>query len=221
MAEKWNYVFCKNMRRIMNPPWKPFLFVIVLLMMGGYFLAQKDDAPTVIGNVPIPSRDEEIKEWSNDHRPSATQIYGNHQKWAGSYVKITCKITNVLTLADGRSAANAMCGESMSIDIQESSTANIGYTDAVARAEKQQVDKMNNLMRKAADVALLVLIGDKTMVHNALGRLASSRRSRIITRNLLRTSRNGASASKGFWTRMAATRSPTLKPSSKVPSIRS
>src|ERR1700677_131009 len=70
--------------------------------------------------------------------PTASQVYGNAKKWAGHYVRLDCKITNVIANSN---EANATCGKGVAADPESfTKTPNIDYSDpdAVSRAEAAQ-----------------------------------------------------------------------------------
>ena len=96
------------------------------------------------------------------HGPTASQVYGNPKKWAGSYVRLTCKITNVLQENGSVPTANAMCGRGVTARLDTSSP-NIDYTDpdAVNRAMAKQQRAADQFTRESEDEALLVLTGDR------------------------------------------------------------
>lgn len=104
----------------------------------------------------------EIAQWKSNGGPSATQIYGNPQKWKGAFTKITCKVDSVIMLDDGTNAANAICGEGVTATI-DASMSNVDYRnlDDVEKAAKRQAQQMNEMSRKIQDMSLLLLVGDK------------------------------------------------------------
>jgi uncharacterized protein YceK len=46
-----------------------------------------------------------------DTGATALKVYGNPDKWSGTYVKFPCKISNVVDAGDGGKEANATCGD--------------------------------------------------------------------------------------------------------------
>jgi hypothetical protein len=92
--------------------------------------------------------------------PTASQVFGNANKWAGHYVRLDCKITNVIADSD---EANAMCGKGIAADPEAlAKTPNIDYSDpdAVSRAEAEQEKAGQQFARDVQDQALMVLVGD-------------------------------------------------------------
>ncbi|HEY1680963.1 MAG TPA: hypothetical protein VGF98_04955 [Candidatus Tumulicola sp.] len=100
-----------------------------------------------------------------NHGATASKVYGNPDKWTGTYVRFPCKISNVVDAGDGTKEANAICGESVTVNFTSglSNTSDVDYSDpdAVAKAQARQQNEMNVQMKKASDSALLLLTGDK------------------------------------------------------------
>jgi hypothetical protein len=100
-----------------------------------------------------------------DTGATALKVYGNPDKWSGTYVKFPCKISNVVDAGDGGKEANATCGESVTLDFTKGSsdTPDVDYSDpeAVSKLEARQQREMSAEMKKASDSALLLLVGDK------------------------------------------------------------
>jgi len=92
--------------------------------------------------------------------PTASQVFGNPKKWAGTYVKLDCEITNVVADSD-TPMANARCGKGVSAQIPTTQP-NVDYSDpdAVNKALAEQAKASAQFGRDIQDQAFLVLVGD-------------------------------------------------------------
>lgn len=94
--------------------------------------------------------------------PSASQINGNANKWAGQYVHFPCKIINVIQDAQGDPEANAECGAGVTAQANLTEP-NIDYSDpdAVQRAMAQEARAEQSYVHRIGDQAMIVLEGSK------------------------------------------------------------
>lgn len=122
---------------------------------------QPDSSQADASNDGVLSKSEEISRARNSGA-TAQKVYGNPNKWQGTYVRFPCKVSNVVDLGNGSSGANADCGQAVTTTFDTTSP-DVDYTDpdAVAKAEREMESRTNATMKKMQDSALLLLVGGK------------------------------------------------------------
>jgi hypothetical protein len=130
------------------------------VLRGDWAVTSAPQATDSSGNGAAQKQSIEEESAAAQRGPTATQAFGNPDKWAGTFVRWRCRITNVVSSDGDNSTANAVCGAGIDahLDITQP---NIDYTDqsAVNRSIAESEHKGEEYAQKISDQALFVLVG--------------------------------------------------------------